>query len=54
MQTKLNQLAEEGQKLENELKAKYAPAPQPEVPPAETKPQEAAPVNTTPTEAATK
>lgn len=30
LQTKLNQLAEEGQKLENELKAKYAPAPQPE------------------------
>ncbi|QNS15099.1 lipoprotein Hlp [Mannheimia bovis] len=54
LQTKLNQLAEEGQKLENELKAKYAPDTQPEVTPAETKPQETAPVNTAPTEATTK
>lgn len=41
LQTRLNQLAEEGQKLESELKAKYAPDPQPEIAPRETKPQEA-------------
>lgn len=29
LQTKLNQLAEEGQQLENKLRAKYAPAPAP-------------------------
>ncbi|MFA9499511.1 lipoprotein Hlp [Mannheimia sp. E30BD] len=53
LQTKLNQLAEEGQTLENALRAKYAPVPQPEVAPAEAKPQEAAPTETTPTEATT-
>lgn len=37
LQTKLNQLAEEGQKLEQELKAKYAPEPTPA--PASTQPE---------------
>lgn len=54
LQTKLNQLAKEGQKLENELRAKYAPAPQPEVAPSEAKPQEVAPTEATPTETTTK
>lgn len=43
LQTKLNQLAEEGQKLENELKAKYAPAEQP----VQSTPSDAAPATET-------
>ncbi|HGO5815194.1 TPA: lipoprotein Hlp [Mannheimia haemolytica] len=45
LQTKLNQLAEEGQKLEQELKAKYAPTPAPAPATSEDQPEAAPAAN---------
>ncbi|HGO5853690.1 TPA: lipoprotein Hlp [Mannheimia haemolytica] len=45
LQTKLNQLAEEGQKLEQELQAKYAPTPAPAPATSEDQPEAAPAAN---------